>query len=223
MTPKKQTKTEVEINDEGDTMFMPKTKSGHPLDEAMSAIQKAVRRGREREAVYWTRELVESGFVRYMLRRLVLIASEECSSDLQLCANIGQLAQNVALSTKEFTGRQECIIETQMVIALCRAAKSREACDASGVAYHAIKNGFRIEPHAAAVDMHTRRGRAMGKSLGDFKNEGRYVAGATSDDPRCRNDYEELLWGERQPYLPRPEVPDGEPDIEFPPARLPFE
>ena len=63
----------------------------------------------------------------------------------------------------------------------------------------------------------------MGKSLRDFKNEGRYVAGATQDDPRCRNDYEELLWGVRQPYLPRPEESDGEPDIEFPPAKLPFE
>ena len=223
MTATKKTKTEGDFDDEGDTMFMPHTKSGHPLDECISALQKAVRRGREREAIYFTREIVDSGFVRFFWRRLMIISAEECSNDLQLCAAVGQLAANAERASKEFAGRVECILEVLAVLHLCRAAKSREACDASGVAYHAIKNGLRIDPHRVGVDMHTRRGRAMGKSLRDFRNEGRHVAGARPDDPKCQNLYEELLWGERQPYLPRPEEPDGEPDIAFPPAKLPFE
>lgn len=223
MTPKKATTTEVDFDDEGDTMFMPHTKSGHALDECVSALQKAVRRGREREAIYFTREIVDSGFVRFFWRRMMIISAEECSNDLQLCAAVGQLAANAERASKAFTGRVECIIETQAILHLCRAAKSREACDASGVAYHAVQDGFRIEPHPAAVDMHTRRGRAMGRSLRDFRDEGRHVAGARADDPKCQNLYEALLWGERQPYVPRPEEPDGEPDIVFPPAKLPFE
>jgi replication-associated recombination protein RarA len=214
VTPVKKKTTNDDPDVEDDTMFMPHTPGGHPLDEVISAIQKAVRRGREHEALYFTREMIAGGFVRYFWRRLMIIASEEVSGDLALCAAIGQLAANAERNTKAFASdKQECVIEFQAVLHLCRAAKSREACDAAGLLYHSVKNGVRVEPHSSAIDAHTRTGRSLGKSGKDFRFEGRYVAGVNDDDPRCRNDYEPLMWGERQPYLARPEELNGEPDV----------
>ena len=176
-----------------------------------------VRRGRTEEALFWTYDVITSGYARYWWRRAAIWASEEVSGDLGLCAAVGQLAQSAALASKDFSGRNEGIIEAQVIIALCRAEKSREACDAIGLVHHAIADGFRIQPHRSAVDMHTRRGRASGKSLRDFRFEGRYVAGPRSDDARCRNDFEARLWGARQPYLARPDEDPAEADIELPP------
>jgi hypothetical protein len=55
-------------------------------------------------------------------------------------------------------------------------------------------------------------------AVNDSRHEGRYVAGdlGPEKDPRTRNDWEKICWGERQPYLPRPEEPGGEPDIDLP-------
>lgn len=201
-----------DVPDLGDDMsFMPRTRSGHALDVALSALQKAIRRARTNEAVYFTREIVDSGFVRYFWRRMMIIASEEVSSDPVLCGAIGQLARNAELASKSFTGRVECIIEVQAVISLCRARKSREACDASGVAYHSVQNGFRITPSDVAVDMHTREGRSRGRNIKDFRDGGRYVAGATE-----RNDFEERLWKVRQPFLGLPGEDGAAADIEWP-------
>ena len=92
----------------------------------------------------------------------------------------------------------EGIIEAQQVLHLARAVKSREAVDGLGVVINAARGGFRIEPHAAAID---------------FKKQGRLVAGCLGP-----NRYEERAWGTRQPFLARPDDDGGEPDIEFPPV-----
>lgn len=198
---------------EDESLFMPTTPRGHPLDEAASALQKAIRRAREGEALYWMWELLDGGYAAYFHRRIQIIAAEEVAGDIQLGAAIGQLSANAERASKAFKGRVEGIIEAQQVLHLARAVKSREAVDALGVVIHAARDGFRIEPPAAAIDQHTRRGRAAGRSALDFKKEGRLVAG-----PLDPNRYEERAWGERQPFLPRPEDDGGEPDIEFPPV-----
>jgi len=195
------------------------TLSGHPLHEAISALQKAVRRGREREAAYWTIEIVQGGFVAYWWRRIQIIASEEASNDLQTCALLGQLAANAETSTKGFRSKkQECVVEVQAAVHLCRAKKSPESIDLVCYLNFARRGGFRIEPHPCAIDMHTRRGRRAGKRLIDFRLEGRRLAGnLRQDDPTdpTYNQYERLLWGTLQEPLARPEE-GGDPDIDLP-------
>jgi hypothetical protein len=215
--PSKRATTRTEPDDD-DPNFVLRTQHDYPLDEIVSALQKAVRRGREREGVFIVREMVDSGYVKYLWRRVVLIASEECSNDVALCAHIGQLAKNAELATSGFTKLRNSIIETQAVIALCRAPKSREACDAMSAIFFMMKSGFRPQLHPSSVDKHTRRGKQQGKTVQDFRNEGRYVAGEqdATTDPLVRNDWEEVFWGARQPRLPRPGEEGGEPDIELP-------
>src|SRR3989304_5569622 len=57
--------------------FQMRTVSNFPLDEVISAIQKSIRRGEEKEAIYWTYEVVDSGMWRYLFRRLSIIACED--------------------------------------------------------------------------------------------------------------------------------------------------
>ena len=225
--PSKRSKTPLIDPDETDADYVIRTKLGYPYDEVISALQKCVRRGRTNEALYWTHELVSSGFVKGFWRRLMIIASEECSNDLQLCALVGQLARNAELATKGFApgSRQEGILEAQATISLTRSKKkSREAIDAVGYMHFAKRSGFRIEPLPAGVDMHTRRGRAAGRSFRDFRFEGRLLAGELQpDNPSdpTRNDFEQLLWTDRQPHLGRPGEDGADADIELPPLVWP--
>lgn len=202
--------------------FTPTTENGYALNEVISAIQKAVRRGRCNEALFWTHELVKSksrNYVAYFWRRMCLIASEECADKPEVAMVVGQLAANAYLSTKEWKGRCEGIMEAQAVLFACRARKSREAVDAMTVINRAkVELGLRIAVPDAALDLHTRQGREMGKDLNDFRDNGRLCAGKLG-----RNDYEELNWGPgtAQPLLGRPGEDGAEPDVELPPRCWP--
>ena len=53
------------------------TKHGYKLDEIASVLQKEIRRGKEKEAMHWALELVESGYARYCFKRLKITAAED--------------------------------------------------------------------------------------------------------------------------------------------------
>ena len=54
-----------------------KTPAGFKCGEVASALQKSIRRGNEREALYWAAELDEAGYGNYVWKRLRVIASED--------------------------------------------------------------------------------------------------------------------------------------------------
>lgn len=182
------------------------TPKGHPLDEAVSALQKAIRRGRELEAMYWGHELYEK-FPGYFWRRMMIIVSEDCAATPEAAVIVGQLAMNAQLASKNFA-RGQCggIIEAQALLVACRAPKSKEALDAISLVREAKAKGLRIEPPDYAVDLHTSRGKQSGKGIQHFIEHGRLIAGDCG-----RNDYELPRWGYRQKKLGLPGE-DGQPE-----------
>ena len=52
------------------------TPGGYRTDEATSSMQKELRRGREREALFWATELARAGYTNYVWKRLRIIATE---------------------------------------------------------------------------------------------------------------------------------------------------
>ena len=52
------------------------TKGDWQLDIVASGLQIAIRREKEEEALFWAEELFASGFQRYLLYRLWIIADE---------------------------------------------------------------------------------------------------------------------------------------------------
>ena len=53
------------------------TPGGYLMGEVASAMQKEIRRGHEREALFWATELDLAGYGDYVWKRLRIIASED--------------------------------------------------------------------------------------------------------------------------------------------------
>ena len=161
---------------------MKPTTRGYSFFEVSSAMQKAVRRGDAKLAGYWAVELFESGFHGYVWKRLLTISAEDCW---------GILTQEIKALHDGFTlvnqghprgekpkGR---IFIAKAVLLLCAAKKSRDADHLTNLVYdaaalppevlegdlEAARDG-RIEIPEYAFDVHTSKGRRLGKSKADF-------------------------------------------------------
>lgn len=144
----------------------PPTRHGHPLDEAASALQKACRRSDSESAVYWARELLEH-HPHYLWHRLAVI----CSEDIGL-ANEHLPATIAALRQSYYEGRQRkggdgAMFASHAALLLARSPKSRLVDDCMLVVADVPR-----EPPDHALDRHTRRGRALGRTWSHFWEEG---------------------------------------------------
>lgn len=147
-----------------------RTFSGYMLDQVVSALQKEIRRAHVYESVYWARELIRSGFWKYLWRRLFIIASEDIGlADDMAILTVQTLYQNfLAVAQKKTLTREEAdrisLIAIHATMRLARAAKNREVADANLVAEGRWKDRERLEIPDYAIDMHTKEGRKRGYS-----------------------------------------------------------
>ena len=71
------------------------TVNGYYFSDVASALQKAIRRGQEKEAVFWAFEMADSKAEMYLWRRLVTIASEDIGlAAPEVAILVGTLAEN---------------------------------------------------------------------------------------------------------------------------------
>ena len=146
-----------------------KTKDGYDYYEVISALQKDIRRGKEQEALFWALQLAESGFMPHLLNRLIVIANE----DVGVCdgGSTLVLVDTLVRQTKEYHAKKNdawYMMLANAVLAMCRALKNREAENFQGVVRMRTKAGWRPEIPDYALDMHTRRGKKMGRGLQFF-------------------------------------------------------
>ena len=145
-----------------------RTPDGHALPEVVSALQKAIRRGHEDDALYWAKQMDDGGFGAYAWRRLLIIVSE----DVGLAWPTGPAVIRSLYATwaMEQMHRPQMML-VHAVLLLVRAPKSR-------LVDHALIAGG-TEPRQVpdeALDMHTERGRAMGRSDEHWWNSAGLVA-----------------------------------------------
>jgi hypothetical protein len=174
------------------------TPHGHRCDEAASALQKSVRRGLEREALYWAVQLDTAGYGGYTWKRLRAIASEDVGlADSQAAVIVRALYENWLEARKgkvrageegdlDPHARGEWVPGARLylvhaVLYLARAPKSR-------IVDHAVMAFYegdppRIEVPDWALDKHTRRGRQLGRGQAHFFEEGALLVGETLPDP----------------------------------------
>jgi hypothetical protein len=117
------------------------TPGGYGVDEVTSALQKAVRRGHEDEAVFWASELDLAGFGNYVWKRLRVIASED----------VGLADTNVAIAVRVLYEKGD-------------------------------RPAMRMAIPDIALDMHTARGRRMGRGKAHFLEEAGRLEGETLPD-----------------------------------------
>jgi len=164
-----------------------RTRRGYDFYEASSALQKSIRRNDPKIAGYFALELFHSGYAFYVWKRLLVISAEDCYGDT-ITTEVYNLYRSFVLinegkHTSDLKGR---IFLTKAVLIMCRAQKSRDADHFQNLVYDkeaipdaeivaaikaAIDPGEIIDVPDYAFDVHTRRGRYLGKTKEDFFRE----------------------------------------------------
>jgi replication-associated recombination protein RarA len=165
------------------------TPGGHRCDEVASALQKSIRRGLEREALYWASELDLAGYPDYLWRRLRVIASEDVGlAAPEVALQVRALSENFAdqrkHNVKSKTGSRpgERLFIVQAVLILVRAPKSRIVDHAVMAVYEGEREPLEVPDFA--LDRHTKRGRQLGRGQQHFFDVGAVLAGESDlDDP----------------------------------------
>jgi replication-associated recombination protein RarA len=158
-----------------------RTQRGYNFSEVSSAMQKAIRRNDAPLAGYWALELWQSGFGRYVWKRLLTISAEDCWGILTQevkALHDSYLVINEGVPPKQARGR---IFISKAVILLCLSKKSRDpdhlqnfiydqsvGLDPDTLAQELRSSGEYVAIPDYAYDCHTREGKKRGKTKADF-------------------------------------------------------
>ncbi len=159
------------------------TKHGYDHYELLSALQKCVRRGLEYEAAHFAVELEE--FNPTMLwNRLRIIACEDIGPANPLMPLlIDYLQRQYQTEKAKLAENSHQLFLINAVVCLCRSQKSRITDDLLNVVSTEREQGKFLPIPDFALDMHTARGKAMGKGPEDFFSEGNKLANEAFPNP----------------------------------------
>mgnify|MGYP003644401624 CR=1 FL=1 len=145
------------------------TRKNYDFFECSSALQKSVRRGYERDALFFAIELYASGYSKYVWKRIFIMVSEDIGmANPDLPQRIQALYQNWQIISEKNVGDGTLPI-IHSILELCRSKKSRHLDQAK---VWALFTDYRPDVPDYALDTHTRRGKKMGRTLKFFKEEG---------------------------------------------------
>ena len=162
--------------------FKLRTRNGYDFYEVASALQKSIRRNDVVVAAFFGVELWQSGYGNYVWKRLYTISAEDCwgliTHEIDALHNGYELVNRGA---KEPKGR---IFIGKAIILLCECYKSRDADHLNNLAVDKLAitdqrvldalDDARREPIDVpeyTFDVHTRKGKKMGKTKEQFFHE----------------------------------------------------
>jgi replication-associated recombination protein RarA len=157
--------------------MIPPTKNNLPAMAVLSAMQKAIRRGMEIEAMQFATELLHTSkaFHSMVCNRLEIVSHEDI--DTALAPHVVPFVATCCEQAKRMydpvkIGRSRMFIGNAIRM-MARAPKSREG-DHFGIAIglRAELEGYVPEIPDHALDMHTMKGKRMGRGLEHFRSEG---------------------------------------------------
>jgi replication-associated recombination protein RarA len=170
--------------------FILRTRGGYLLSEVVSALQKEIRRGQLDNAVYWSAELDLSGYGEYLWRRLRIITSEDVGPAWPDGPAVIDALYSWWQKHKSKRGGSPELFIVHAVILLCRSEKTRLVDHVLTAHYVGHDDELRREIPDYALDMHTARGREMGRGLDHFFDEGARVHPEAEDPDKAH--YEAL-------------------------------
>jgi replication-associated recombination protein RarA len=156
--------------------MIPATVNGLNAMTCVSALQKCIRRGLEREGMEFAVELMHTSkaFHSMVCNRLEVI----CHEDLDTIAApwvVPFVATALARSRERYSksvGEARLMIGNAIRI-MCRLPKSRAGCHfAAAIGLRSMLEGFAPTIPDWANDQHTLQGKAMGRGLDHFRAEG---------------------------------------------------
>ena len=154
------------------------TPGGYQNGEVASALQKEIRRGNEKEALFWATELELGGNATYVWKRLLIIASEDVGiANSSVALTVRALYENWAEIKRKTTNPRHAgfyrVFIAHAVCLLARAPKSRMLDHALMVMY----SGERATPPIPdyALDKHTTAGIKKGRGIKHFFEVGAHL------------------------------------------------
>jgi replication-associated recombination protein RarA len=163
----------------------PPTRRGLAFDEAASTLQGSLRRGDEELALRIAADLDESGFGAYVWRRLLTVLSEDVGlAEPQLPATVRALYESWFEAHQRRRGSGSLFL-VHAVLLLARARKSREVNHALIWAYNDEEP---LDVPDFCLDVHTKRGRAMGRGIEHFWAEKALLADPASGELKAPQD-----------------------------------
>ncbi len=166
----------------------PVTPKGYDMHEVLSALQKEIRRGKEYEAVYWAKEL-ESFNPKALWNRFRIIASEDIGLADPLASLIIDVLEKQYDDADARKSDSSRLFLVHAVLYLARSPKSRIVDNLLAVVYNDQR---RLESPDYALDMHTYRGKKMGRGLDHFFTEGAKLRNQAIEDPYEKQAFEAL-------------------------------
>lgn len=179
-----------------------KTIKGYDMFEVVSAFQKAIRRGIESDAMFWGVELFESGFIPYAWKRMLIISIEDIGLANPMAPVVVRELKNIYDEmTKNDKKGQYRLPYVQAILYLVHSKKSRLTDWALNYWFdsHLFNDEDREIPDYA-IDIHTRRGKIIGKTITDFFTSGSVINNADLQENEefyaneCRKRWENKAW-----------------------------
>jgi len=185
-----------------------RTKRGYDFYEAASTLQKAIRRNDVKVAGFFALELWESGYRNYVWKRLFTISAEDLGG--MITKEVDALYRGHELVNKNAKGPKGRIFVSKAVMLMCQWPKNRDADHLQNFVYDKYMglseediekqlDEDRKDPLIVpeyAFDVHTKRGKMMGKTKADFiKDEYECL------DPKQPGLFDEMVnWGWPKPH-----------------------
>ncbi len=148
------------------------TRNGYAGDEMVAMLQKAIRRGKEEDALHAAYEMYITSpqFEEKLWRRLLCISVEDIGFGNPDAPN---LVYTLFKMRQEFpyNDGDRPMFFVHAIRYLCRQKKERSSDHVKNLLNHEFEVGTKFEVPDYALDMHTRRGREMGRDVYHFLTE----------------------------------------------------
>ena len=171
-----------------------KTRNGLNGDEVISALQKSIRRGKERDACEFAYEMYITSpqFEEKLWRRLLAISVEDIGMGN---ANAPIFIHSLNQMRKEFQYNEadRAMFFVHAIRYLCQSEKDRSSDLLKNIVIKNFAMGYVPEIPDIALDKHTTRGKKMGRGSEHFLNEASIVIPQKKVDNHYKEEYAELL------------------------------
>jgi replication-associated recombination protein RarA len=194
-------------------MSAPRTRGGLDAFECISAMQKAIRRGLECDAMEFAVELMHTSkaFHTMVCNRLEVISHEDIETQhapwiVPFVA--AAVAQSKARYDVDSPGEVRLMIGN-IIRLLCGAPKSRKGCHfAAAIGLRSEIEGYVPEIPDWALDQHTAEGRRLARGLEHFREEGAKLVPPGTPDEYENEAYR--LWALKAKRRPKDDGQDGD-------------
>lgn len=171
-----------------------KTRNGLNGDEVISALQKSIRRGKERDACEFAYEMYITSpqFEEKLWRRLLAISVEDIGMG-NTNAPIFIHSLNQIRKEFQYNEADRAMFFVHAIRYLCQSEKDRSSDLLKNIVIKNFAMGYVPEIPDIALDKHTTRGKKMGRGSEHFLNEASIVIPQKKVDNHYKEEYAELL------------------------------